>query len=91
MQVGGGFDNIMKHISTNHPDMLEPLSRGKMPMSHIYQPMAVGRYLYSLSLPQSVVRGILLQNTKSTPSCYDDYRYYRYRCHDLSCYLDWCF
>lgn len=64
MQVGGGFDNIMKHISTNHPDMLEPLSRGKMPMSlYISQWLLVG--ICTLSLPQSVVRGISYKNTKA--------------------------
>ena len=64
METGGGFDNIMKHISTNHPDMLEPLSRGKMPMSlYISQWMLVG--ICTLALPQSVVRGISFKNTKA--------------------------
>lgn len=28
MHTGGGFNKIMSYISTQHPDMLEPLSRG---------------------------------------------------------------
>ena len=64
METGGGFDNIMKHISTNHPDMLEPLSRGKMPMSlYISQWLLVG--ICTLALPQSVVRGISFKNTQA--------------------------
>ncbi len=64
METGGGFENIMKHISTNHPDMLEPLSRGKMPMSlYISQWLLVG--LCTLALPQSVVRGISFKNTQA--------------------------
>ena len=33
LNAGGGYDNIMEYISTNHHDMLEPLSQGKMPVS----------------------------------------------------------
>ena len=64
METGGGFDNIMNHISTNHPDMLEPLSRGKMPVSlYISQWLLVG--ICTLALPQSVVRGISFKNTQA--------------------------
>jgi len=64
MTVGGGFDNIMEYISTKHPDMLEPLSRGKMPISlYISQWLLVG--ICTLSLPQSVVRGISYKDTKA--------------------------
>lgn len=64
MQTGGGFENIMRHISTNHPDMLEPLSRGKMPISlYISQWLLVG--ICTLSLPQSVVRGISFRDTRA--------------------------
>ena len=64
MEVGGGFENIMTYISTNHPDMLEPLSRGKMPISlYISQWLLVG--ICTLSLPQSVVRGISYKNTQA--------------------------
>ncbi len=64
MKTGGGFENIMQHISTNHPDMLEPFSRGKMPLSlYISQWLLVG--LCTLALPQSVVRGISFKNTQA--------------------------
>lgn len=64
METGGGFENIMKHISTNHPDMLEPLSNGKMPISlYISQWLLVG--ICTLALPQSVVRGISFKNTQA--------------------------
>lgn len=64
METGGGFNNIMNHISTNHPDMLEPLSRGKMPISlYISQWLLVG--ICTLALPQSVVRGISFKNAKA--------------------------
>lgn len=64
MQTGGGFENIMRHISTSHPDMLEPLSRGKMPISlYISQWLLVG--ICTLALPQSVVRGISFRDTRA--------------------------
>ena len=64
MQTGGGFENIMRHISTAHPDMLEPLSRGKMPISlYISQWLLVG--ICTLALPQSVVRGISFRDTRA--------------------------
>ena len=64
METGGGFDNIMRYIGTTHPDMLEPFSRGKMPMSlYISQWLLVG--ICTLALPQSVVRGISYKNTKA--------------------------
>lgn len=64
MEVGGGFENMMQHIRTSHPDMLEPLSRGKMPISlYISQWLLVG--VCTLSLPQSVVRGISYKDTKA--------------------------
>ena len=45
-------------------DMLEPLSRGKMPISlYISQWLLVG--VCTLALPQSVVRGISYKNTKA--------------------------
>ena len=60
----GGFNKIMSYISTQHPDMLEPLSRGKMPISlYISQWLLVG--ICTLSLPQSVVRGISYKDTKA--------------------------
>lgn len=64
MKTGGGFSNIMSYISTSHPDMLEPFSAGKMPMSlYISQWLLVG--ICTLALPQSVVRGISFKNTQA--------------------------
>ena len=64
MSAGGGFENMMQYISTEHPDMLEPLSRGKMPISlYISQWLLVG--ICTLALPQSVVRGISYKDTKA--------------------------
>ena len=64
METGGGFTQIMQHISTNHPDMLEPFSAGKMPLSlYISQWLLVG--ICTLALPQSVVRGISFKNTRA--------------------------
>ena len=64
MSAGGGFENMMQYISTKHPDMLEPLSRGKMPLSlYISQWLLVG--ICTLALPQSVVRGISYKDTKA--------------------------
>ncbi|WP_405381448.1 sodium/pantothenate symporter, partial [Phascolarctobacterium sp.] len=64
MNAGGGFDKMMSYIASQHPDMLEPLSRGKMPISlYISQWLLVG--ICTLSLPQSVVRGISYKDTKA--------------------------
>lgn len=64
MEIGGGYEKMMDTIASSHPDMLEPLSRGKMPMSlYISQWLLVG--ICTLSLPQSVVRGISYKDTKA--------------------------
>ncbi|MCD7975100.1 MAG: sodium/pantothenate symporter [Phascolarctobacterium sp.] len=64
LKAGGGFEQIMANIAANHPDMLEPLSDGKMPISlYISQWLLVG--ICTLSLPQSVVRGISYKDTKA--------------------------
>lgn len=64
LNAGGGYDKIMNYISTNHHDMLEPLSQGKMPVSlYISQWLLVG--ICTLALPQSVVRGISFKDTKA--------------------------
>lgn len=64
MEIGGGYEKMMDTIAASHPDMLEPLSRGKMPMSlYISQWLLVG--ICTLSLPQSVVRGISYKDTKA--------------------------
>lgn len=64
MSVGGGYTKIMADMAASHPNMLEPFSAGKMPMSlYISQWLLVG--ICTLSLPQSVVRGISYKDTKS--------------------------
>ena len=64
MSAGSGFEKMMAYIASEHPDMLEPLSRGKMPVSlYISQWLLVG--ICTLSLPQSVVRGISYKDTKA--------------------------
>lgn len=64
MKAGGGYENIMMYIKTNHHDMLEPLSDGKMPASlYISFWFLVG--ICTLALPQSVVRGISCKSTKA--------------------------
>ena len=53
--AGGGWENIMGTIRTNHPQMLEPLSGGTMPVSlYFTQWLLVG--IFTFALPQSVVR-----------------------------------
>lgn len=64
LDKAGGYEAIMQHLATNHPDMLEPLSRGKMPVSlYISQWLLVG--VCTLSLPQSVVRCISSKDSQS--------------------------
>ena len=64
MSAGGGYTKIMTDMAAGHPDMLEPFSAGKMPMSlYISQWLLVG--ICTLSLPQSVVRGISYKDTKA--------------------------
>lgn len=63
LETGGGYEKIMTNIQTNHPEMLEPLSNGKMPISlYISQWLLVG--VCTLALPQSVVRGISYKTPK---------------------------
>ena len=63
-KTAGGYDAIMTHIQTAAPDMLRPLSDGKMPISlYISQWLLVG--VCTLSLPQSVVRSISYKDTKA--------------------------
>ena len=55
LDKAGGYGAIMNHIRTSDPAMLEPLSRGKMPISlYISQWLLVG--VCTLALPQSIVR-----------------------------------
>ncbi|ORT99640.1 Pantothenate:Na+ symporter [Anaerovibrio sp. JC8] len=64
LQVGGGYDSIVAHLETNRPDMLEPLSGGKMPYGlYLTQWILVG--ICTIALPQSVVRGLAFKNNKS--------------------------
>ncbi len=64
LKLGGGYEKMMTSISVSHPDMLEPLSQGKMPMSlYISQWLLVG--ICTLSLPQSVVRGLSYKNSSA--------------------------
>ena len=64
MEAGGGFYKMSDYLAATQPNMMEPLSRGKMPMSlYISQWLLVG--ICTLSLPQSVVRGISYKDTKA--------------------------
>ncbi|MDO5118097.1 MAG: sodium/pantothenate symporter [Eggerthellaceae bacterium] len=65
--AGGGYANIMDTISTNHPEMMEPLSGGNMPLGlYFTQWLLVG--VFTFSLPQSVVRTMSYKDTKSLRS-----------------------
>lgn len=62
LQAGDGYDSIMTSIETNHPEMLEPLSFGHMPIGlYFTQWLLVG--ICTIALPQSVVRGMSYRDT----------------------------
>lgn len=64
LKAGGGYEAIMTQIETHKPEMLEPLSGGEMPVSlYISQWMLVG--IFTVGLPQSVVRCVSYKDTKS--------------------------
>lgn len=64
LQAGGGYENIIAGIETRHPEMLEPLSGGKMPYGlYLTQWILVG--ICTIALPQSVVRGLAFKDNKS--------------------------
>ena len=64
LHAGGGYQHIMGEISAKHPEMLEPFSGGNMPMSlYISQWLLVG--IFTVGLPQSVVRCLSYKDTKS--------------------------
>ncbi len=64
LTAGGGYANIMDTIATNHPEMMEPLSGGNMPLGlYFTQWLLVG--VFTFSLPQSVVRTLSYKDTKS--------------------------
>lgn len=67
LQAGGGYEQIMTSIETNHPEMLEPFSAGNMPWGlYFTQWLLVG--ICTIALPQSVVRGISYKNTQGLHS-----------------------
>ena len=62
--AGGGFENLMDTVRSNHPQMMEPLSGGSMPYGlYFTQWLLVG--VFTFCLPQSVVRCVGARNTKS--------------------------
>lgn len=64
LSAGGGYENIMDTIATNHPQMMEPLSGGNMPIGlYFTQWLLVG--IFTFCLPQSVVRTMSYKDTKS--------------------------
>ena len=64
LQAGGGYDALMAGLAANHPEMLEPLSAGHMPVGlYLTQWILVG--ICTIALPQSVVRGISYKDTPS--------------------------
>ena len=64
LKAGGGYEAIMTQIASNKPEMLEPLSGGEMPVSlYLSQWMLVG--IFTVGLPQSVVRCVSYKDTKS--------------------------
>ena len=64
LQFGGGYDTIIADIEARHPEMLEPLSGGKMPYGlYLTQWILVG--ICTIALPQSVVRGLAFKDNRS--------------------------
>jgi sodium/pantothenate symporter len=64
LKEGGGYANIMENIAANKPEMLDPFSGGDMPLTlYISQWMLVG--IFTVGLPQSVVRNLSYKDTKS--------------------------
>ena len=64
LSAGGGYASIMEQIIVRRPELLEPFSGGNMPMTlYISQWMLVG--IFTVGLPQSVVRCITYKDTKS--------------------------
>ncbi len=67
LSAGGGYGNIMDTIAANHPEMMEPLSGGNMPIGlYFTQWLLVG--VFTFCLPQSVVRTMSYKDTKSLHS-----------------------
>ena len=64
LKAGGGYASIMEQITERRPELLEPLSGGNMPYTlYISQWMLVG--IFTVGLPQSVVRCLTYKDTKS--------------------------
>ncbi len=64
LNEAGGYEAIMDTIATNHPEMLEPLSGGNMPVSlYFTQWLLVG--VFTFALPQSLVRCMGFKDTQS--------------------------
>ncbi len=64
LNEAGGYEAIMNTIATNHPEMLEPLSGGNMPLTlYFTQWLLVG--VFTFALPQSLVRCLGFKDTKS--------------------------
>jgi len=64
LSAGGGYENIMDTIAANHPEMLEPLDAGGMPVGlYFTQWLLVG--VFTFCLPQSVVRTMGFKDTKA--------------------------
>jgi sodium/pantothenate symporter len=64
LDAGGGYEAIMGSIARNHPEMLEPLAGGSMPLSlYFTQWLLVG--VFTFVLPQSVVRTMGYKDVKS--------------------------
>lgn len=64
LNAGGGYEQIMATIEANHPQMLEPLSAGTMPISlYFTQWLLVG--VLTFALPQSAVRCMGFKDTKA--------------------------
>lgn len=64
ISAGGGFENLMNTIRVHNPGAMEPFSGGSMPASlYFTQWLLVG--LFTLVLPQSVVRTMGYKDTQS--------------------------
>ncbi len=64
LNEAGGYEAIMETIAANHPEMLEPLSDGNMPLTlYFTQWLLVG--VFTFALPQSLVRCMGFKDTKS--------------------------
>ena len=67
LSSGGGYAAVMDTIATNHPEMMEPLSGGNMPLGlYFTQWLLVG--IFTFALPQSVVRTFAYRDTKALHS-----------------------